>query len=103
MTRIRRRRRHPQLETRPRYVPQQCAVQADGTVALRGPSKRSARDRDHLPPKRSAVILRQQPTFLHTLDVCTYLRLMGDEISARRRWSEEETVLALYLYFQLPF
>ena len=28
---------------------------------------------------------------------------MSDEASARRRWSEEETVLALYLYFQLPF
>lgn len=28
---------------------------------------------------------------------------MGDEISPRKRWSEEETVLALYLYFQLPF
>ena len=28
---------------------------------------------------------------------------MGDEGSTRRRWSEEETVLALYLYFQLPF
>jgi putative restriction endonuclease len=28
---------------------------------------------------------------------------MGDETGARRRWSEEETVLALYLYFQLPF
>ena len=27
-------------------------------------------------------------------------RLKG---STRRRWSEEETVLALYLYFQLPF
>lgn len=28
---------------------------------------------------------------------------MGDEGSRRKRWSEEETVLALYLYFQLPF
>lgn len=28
---------------------------------------------------------------------------MGDEGSIRKRWSEEETVLALYLYFQLPF
>ena len=28
---------------------------------------------------------------------------MGNESSGRRRWSEEETVLALYLYFQLPF
>jgi hypothetical protein len=28
---------------------------------------------------------------------------MGDEGGTRRRWSEEETVLALYLYFQLPF
>lgn len=28
---------------------------------------------------------------------------MGHEVSARRRWSKEETVLALYLYFQLPF
>ena len=28
---------------------------------------------------------------------------MGNESSSRRRWSEEETVLALYLYFQLPF
>ena len=28
---------------------------------------------------------------------------MGDEVSARKRWSEEETVLALFLYFQLPF
>ena len=28
---------------------------------------------------------------------------MVDEVSARRRWSEEETILALYLYFQLPF
>jgi putative restriction endonuclease len=28
---------------------------------------------------------------------------MTDEISPRKRWSEEETVLALYLYFQLPF
>jgi hypothetical protein len=28
---------------------------------------------------------------------------MGDESSIRKRWSEEETVLALYLYFQLPF
>lgn len=28
---------------------------------------------------------------------------MGDHGSTRRRWSEEETVLALYLYFQLPF
>ena len=28
---------------------------------------------------------------------------MGDEVSARRLWSEEETILALYLYFQLPF
>lgn len=29
--------------------------------------------------------------------------VMGDEGSLRKRWSEEETVLALYLYFQLPF
>lgn len=28
---------------------------------------------------------------------------MGDEGVTRKRWSEEETVLALYLYFQLPF
>ena len=28
---------------------------------------------------------------------------MEDEIASRKRWSEEETVLALYLYFQLPF
>lgn len=28
---------------------------------------------------------------------------MGDEGNIRKRWSEEETVLALYLYFQLPF
>jgi putative restriction endonuclease len=28
---------------------------------------------------------------------------MGDEGTIRKRWSEEETVLALYLYFQLPF
>ena len=28
---------------------------------------------------------------------------MGDESSIRKRWSEAETVLALYLYFQLPF
>jgi putative restriction endonuclease len=28
---------------------------------------------------------------------------MGDEGIIRKRWSEEETVLALYLYFQLPF
>ena len=28
---------------------------------------------------------------------------MSDETGARRRWSDEETVLALYLYFQLPF
>lgn len=28
---------------------------------------------------------------------------MGDESSKRKRWNEEETVLALYLYFQLPF
>jgi hypothetical protein len=28
---------------------------------------------------------------------------MGDEGSIRKRWSEEQTVLALYLYFQLPF
>ena len=28
---------------------------------------------------------------------------MVDEVRARRRWSEEDTVLALYLYFQLPF
>ena len=28
---------------------------------------------------------------------------MTVEGSARKRWSEEETVLALYLYFQLPF
>ncbi len=28
---------------------------------------------------------------------------MGDMDSTRKRWSEEETVLALYLYFQLPF
>lgn len=28
---------------------------------------------------------------------------MGDEGSKRIRWSEEETVLALFLYFQLPF
>ena len=28
---------------------------------------------------------------------------MGDEGGIRKRWSEEETVLALYLYFQLPF
>ncbi|MDF8335267.1 hypothetical protein [Novosphingobium cyanobacteriorum] len=28
---------------------------------------------------------------------------MGDEGSLRKRWSEEETVLALYLYLQLPF
>jgi len=29
--------------------------------------------------------------------------VMGDAGSMRRRWSEEETILALYLYFQLPF
>jgi putative restriction endonuclease len=28
---------------------------------------------------------------------------MGDDGNIRKRWSEEETVLALYLYFQLPF
>lgn len=28
---------------------------------------------------------------------------MEDEGTARKRWSEEETILALYLYFQLPF
>jgi hypothetical protein len=28
---------------------------------------------------------------------------MGGQGSTRKRWSEEETVLALYLYFQLPF
>ncbi len=28
---------------------------------------------------------------------------MGVEAGTRKRWSEEETVLALYLYFQLPF
>jgi hypothetical protein len=28
---------------------------------------------------------------------------MRDDGSLRKRWSEEETVLALYLYFQLPF
>ena len=28
---------------------------------------------------------------------------MGDELSIRKPWSEEDTVLALYLYFQLPF
>ena len=28
---------------------------------------------------------------------------MAIEGSSRKRWSEEETVLALYLYFQLPF
>ena len=28
---------------------------------------------------------------------------MMEEGSTRRRWSEEETLLALYLYFQLPF
>lgn len=28
---------------------------------------------------------------------------MNDERVVRKRWSEEETVLALYLYFQLPF
>jgi putative restriction endonuclease len=28
---------------------------------------------------------------------------MKDETNPRKRWSEEETVLALYLYFQLPF
>lgn len=28
---------------------------------------------------------------------------MGDDGSGRKRWSEDETVLALYLYFQLPF
>ncbi len=28
---------------------------------------------------------------------------MGDEGGTRKRWSKEETVLALFLYFQLPF
>ena len=28
---------------------------------------------------------------------------MDDEKAASRRWSEDETILALYLYFQLPF
>ena len=28
---------------------------------------------------------------------------MGNEVGTRQRWNEEETVLALYLYFQLPF
>ena len=28
---------------------------------------------------------------------------MANEVSSPKRWSEEETVLALYLYFQLPF
>jgi hypothetical protein len=28
---------------------------------------------------------------------------MAAENSLRRRWTEEETILALYLYFQLPF
>ena len=28
---------------------------------------------------------------------------MVDEVGTRRRWNEEETLLALYLYFQLPF
>ena len=28
---------------------------------------------------------------------------MASESSSRKRWSEEETLLALYLYFQLPF
>lgn len=28
---------------------------------------------------------------------------MNDKVVTRKRWSEEETVLALYLYFQLPF
>jgi putative restriction endonuclease len=28
---------------------------------------------------------------------------MATEGSARKCWSEEETVLALYLYFKLPF
>ena len=28
---------------------------------------------------------------------------MGDEVRTRKLWNEEDTVLALYLYFQLPF
>lgn len=28
---------------------------------------------------------------------------MNDETGTRKRWSEDETILALYLYFQLPF
>lgn len=28
---------------------------------------------------------------------------MADSVEKRRRWTEEETILALYLYFQLPF
>lgn len=29
--------------------------------------------------------------------------IMEHEVPARKRWNEEETILALYLYFQLPF
>lgn len=28
---------------------------------------------------------------------------MGNEVSTRKLWSEDDTVLALYLYFQMPF
>ena len=41
--------------------------------------------------------------FLAPLVSLDHKKVMGDEGSTRRRWSEEETVLALYLYFQLPF
>lgn len=61
-----------------------------------------------LPPCRTAQISTGSRQYactrwLHLTPASRKILSMSDGSSARRRWSEEETILALYLYFQLPF
>lgn len=74
-------RRGPDIEPRPR-------------AASAGAQNEAARPKDN-----KATI----PAPLAPRRALPQTLVMAMEGTARKRWSEEETVLALYLYFQLPF